>query len=403
MALLIPRRFELKAYDRDLTLLGVLIARNSDAHSASFTVEHNGIGTGTVTLPIGHKMITTLMGDGVRLQFRYIDHVGAAVLSLSGPIKADSTALSVREGSVTFTCVSDEALLRDTLGWPVPSAGLGAQTSEYDTRTGAVDGICADIVVANLITRLGRNVRMVPFFADGQTATIKSRMQPILDVIRPALEAANRGIRLYQWNRGDPVPFFLTGQLSQPCVLVEMYTCQDRPYVNWTPLLGIESGTASATPPSVTRVVVGGQGEGTARTFQGYTEPTRETNVGSLGWIEQFVDARDATTTAELTQRASETFTEGSGTTSLDVSAVDGDPWIVGVHYGLGDLVRVTPVEGVTRIDKVRSITVTNDRREGIRITPKIGDPSPVSDPTAVLVRNLRDKGREVRQLQTRR
>lgn len=403
MALLIPRRFELRAYSKDLTPLGVLVVRNSDAASASFTVEHNGIGTGTVTVPIGHKLVQTLMADGTRLQYRYIDHVGTAVLSMSGPIKADSTSISLRTGTVTFTCVSDEALLRDTLGWPVPTASLAAQASEYDTRTGMVDAICADIIVANLITRLGRNVRMIPFFADGQTATIKSRMQPVLDVIRPALETANRGVRLYQWNPGDPVPFGLTGALTAPCVLVEMYTCQDRPYVNWTPLLGIESGTAASTSPSVTRVVVGGQGEGTARTFAGYTEPTREATWGSLGWVEQFVDARDAATTPELTQRATEVFTEGAGTTSLDVSAVDGDPWVVGVHYGLGDLVRVTPVEGVTRIDKVRSITVSVDGKDGITINPKIGNPSPTTDPTAVLVRSLADKGNRLRSLEARR
>lgn len=405
MALLVPRRFELKAYDKHLGMLGVLIGRNSDAHSASFTAEYNGVGTGTVTLPIGHKLIPALATPGARLHYRYVDHTDYPVLQLSGMIKADQAEVSLRTGTVTFTMVSDEVLLKNTLGWPVPTAGLSAQTSEYDTRTGPVDAICADLAVANLITRRALPCKIVPLFADGPTATIKARMHPLWDVIKPALETAHYGIRLWQWNPGDPEPFFLAGQLAGAVLLLEVYKSVDRPYVNWTPLLGITSGTAAFTAPTVTRVVVGGGGEGTARVFQGYVDDAREAEWGPLGVVERFVDARDTSDAGVLAQRASEELTEGAGTTTLDVSTVDGDPWVYGAdqHYALGDRVRVTPVEGITRIEKVRAVTVSIDGEHGIRISPRIGDPSPVSDPTVAILRTQAKTRTRTTSLETRR
>lgn len=406
MPLIIPRRVEIKAYDKALTMQGVLVGRDADAESASWTMVHNGIGTGNVTLPVGHPMIPVLMRPGMRLQYRYIDHTDAVVLRMSGPVVADATQWSPRTGSATFTSVSDERLLRDTLAWPVPTAPITSQASaEYDVRTGAVDVVCMDVVVANLITRRGAPVRQVPLIASGQTVTIKARMQPLLDVIRPALEAANFGIRCWQWSPGDAEPFWLTGQLSDPVVLVEIYPCVDRPYCNWAPHSGIDTGSASSTAPTVTRVVVAAGGEGVDRTFAGYIEDTRESEVGPLGVIERLVDARDVdgVDVQTLNQRGFEALAEGAGTTSLDVSTVDGDPWTVGEHYNLGDLVRVTPVEGVTRTEKVRSITIKVSGTDGITIRPQVGDPSPLTDTTAVVMRGLGRQLMHIRHLQARR
>lgn len=401
MALLIPRRFELKVYDKSLTLRGVLIARNSDASSASFTLEHNGTGTGTVTLPVDHRLVPELMSDGARLQYRYIDHTGASILQMSGFVVADATELSVRTQSVTFTCASDERLLGKILGWPVPGNALSAQTSESDVRTGAVDGVCADFIAANL-ARLGLPARVVPDVWDGPTATITSRFDPLMEVAKPKLETANRGVRVYQWNPGDPVPFFLTGQLAAPCLLVEIYRCVDRPYVRWSPTMGIASGTASGTAPTATRVIVGGDGEGTARVFEGFVDPTREAAWGALGVQEVFADARNTTDAAGRLQTATEELNEASPRASLETDTADGDPWVVGSHYGLGDIVRID-VGGELRADKVRKITVSVDGANGVRIKPQIGDPGAQTNTHQAVVRSLTDKGRRIRRLESRR
>lgn len=403
MVLIVPRRVEVRAFTKDLQLAGVVVGRSSDALSASFTVNYNGVGTGNVTLPIDHPLVATLLEPGMRLQFRYLYDV--PILQLSGPIVATSAGLDARTATITYTCVGDDQILQN-LGWPKPDAPLSGQTDEYYTRSGAIDGQVNSIVLDNLITRLGLNVKLVPLFADAGTGTIKSRFHTIAEVIYPALESANRGIRLFQWNPGDEKPFFLSGpgQLEQACILAEIYKPEDKPWITWTPVLGLNSGTASTSAPKVTRVVIGGQGEGTARTFEGYPDAALEAQWGSLHLRETFVDARDEADAATRATRAAEALAAGQPSGGLTVTCVDGDPWTVGNDYNLGDRVRIAAITGeVISTETVRAITVTTTPGEGPQVTPQIGDPSATSDPDQALARIIRDLGSRISALESRR
>lgn len=399
MALLARRWMEVRAFDATLQLQGYVIGPSSDGPSASFTAYHNGVSTGNVTLPVDHKMVTVLLQPGMRLQFRYLQEGGTIVEQMSGPIVASAAGMNSRGATETFTAVSDDIFLRN-LGWPVPTASLAAQTLEYDTNTGAVDAVVYDMV-RDAFTRLGSNITVIPLFPSGPTVTIKSRFNDLAEVAYAALEAANYGIKMYQWNPGDPVPFFLSS-LAAPTILVDIGSPSDRTYVKWTPLLGIAQGTASTEAPTVTRVVVGGQGEGTARTFLSVIDTTLETAWGFIR--EKFVDARDATDTATMTQRANEALAEGAPRGSLSVTTIDGEPWIVGVDYNRGDRVRIAAVTGeVISTEVVRSITFSVSGSEGVTVTPQIGDPSSTSDPDAAIGRILRSLGSRLNALEARR
>lgn len=401
MALLVARRIEVRAYDRDLALTGVVVADNSDASSASFTVRLNGIGTGNVTLPVSHKMVPVLLQPGARLRFYYW-HNDSLIEQMSGPVVATAAGMDARGATITYTAVSDDVLLKN-LAWPVPTAGLASQTLEYDTNTGAVDQQVYTMVSDNLIDRLGLPVRMVHMFFTGPTATVKARFHTLAEVVYPALEAANRGIKIYQWNPGDPEPFLLTGLLSTPCLLVEIYTPADKGYVTWTPLLGITSGTASTTAPTATRVIVGGQGEGTARTFAEH-RGTLQDEWGPLFVREVFVDARDATDAATLAQRGAEGLAAGGPSGALTAITTDGEPWLVGNDYNRGDRVRIAAVTGeVISTEPVRSITFTVTGKDGVRVIPQIGDPSSTQDPDEATARILRNLGSRLSALESRR
>lgn len=322
MALLARRWLECRAFRKDLVPAGVVKAASSDAESVSFTAVYNGTGTGSVTLPIDHKLTPVLMQPGMRLQYRYREEGNPnPIEQMSGPVVASVGGWSLRGAVMTFTSVSDEALL-GCLAWPNPTQAITNQTSEYDARSGQVDAIVHDIVRDNLVTRLGLPVRMVPDAFTGPAGSISARMQPLIDVVKPLLESTGRGIRFWQWNPGDAVPFYLTGSLVDPCVLVQVYTVVDRSYVQWTPQAGITGGTATTSSPTTTRVVVGGQGEAAARTWYAKTDTLREADWGPLGVRESLVDARDAADAAALERRAVDTLAAGAARAALALSLI---------------------------------------------------------------------------------
>lgn len=407
MALLAERRIEVRAYDKDLRLVGVPKARSSDAQSCSFTVAYNGIGTGNITVPVDHAMVPVLLQPGTRLQFRWLHDVDfpSASLQISGPVVATQAGLSARGAVITFTSLSDDVLLSN-LAWPTPASDVTSQTSEYDTYTGGVDAACFDMVRANLLYRMGLPVTMVPMFFDGPHVTIKGRFHPLAEVVYPALEAGHRGLRMYQWSPGDPKPFFLSGagQLEQPTILVEVYKPEDKPWVRWTPVLGIASGTASTAGPRTTRVVLGADGEGTARTFRRYDAPDLESEWGALWTREEFVDARDADDDTERAARGATALAAGLPTGALTVTAIDGEPWIAGVDYEPGTRVRIAAVTGeVIASEVVRAITFTSTPEDGTRVIPQIGRPSATADPDSALARALRGVQARLSALESRR
>lgn len=104
-----------------------------------------------------------------------------------------------------------------------------------------------------------------------------------------------------------------------------------------------------------TAVIVGGEGEGAARSTVVRTGP----NYSASNDLELFVDARNITTTAGLNARGDEVADKYQSTTEFEFEAKQTPAYLYGRDYGLGDLVTVRnpyTAENLTR--KIVGVTV---------------------------------------------
>jgi hypothetical protein len=105
---------------------------------------------------------------------------------------------------------------------------------------------------------------------------------------------------------------------------------------------------------TVNYAYVGGGGEGVARTVQ---EGGDSDDILTWGRIEEWVDRRDTTDSAELSQEISKTLAEGVGRTGLSVNPVDITGMTFLEDYDLGDRITYV-VDGVASTEVVREARI---------------------------------------------
>jgi hypothetical protein len=124
--------------------------------------------------------------------------------------------------------------------------------------------------------------------------------------------------------------------------------------------------------PAATRVVMAGTGDGTARVFRSLSDSARESQYGDI--IEVFKDARDADTSTLLDARGNESLTEGAAKFGFALTLAETENFRyggTGVH--VGD--RVTVDLGfATRTDILREATISWTAKEGVEVTPLVGE-----------------------------
>jgi hypothetical protein len=136
--------------------------------------------------------------------------------------------------------------------------------------------------------------------------------------------------------------------------------------------------------PEVTAVVVGGQGEGTARTFIRASDPTREDLWGDR--IEVFRDARDAALLATYNERAAETLFDGRGSANITVNLAEAGNFRLGGPGGLkvGQQVTAAVADGRVEVtDILREVDFSWTVEDGLDIKAQIGQSL---EPTASIV-----------------
>jgi hypothetical protein len=139
----------------------------------------------------------------------------------------------------------------------------------------------------------------------------------------------------------------------------------------------ILSGTLSSwkwqdQPPTVTRVVVGGQGEGSARKLVSVVDTARETLWKKK--IEHFVDARDIEGTADqpLIDRGWEYLDAGREKTGVDLGLISTQQRPYGGDYRVGDIITVHTGDIHSAISSPLSgVTITQDS-SGRQVEPTI-------------------------------
>jgi len=256
-----------------------------------------------------------------------------------------------------FTVSSDVRVLHDLLAWPIPTASLTAQTVEYRTLTGPLETVIKTVMAENA-TRLSYPLTVAPTLGRGPTVTVQWRFHSIFERLKALLEQHNAMIDVLMDETG---------------VLRAEY----RPGVTVKKPFDILSGTLSSwewedQPPTVTRVVVGGQGEGAARKFVQVIDTARETLWGTK--IEHFVDARDVEGTADqpLIDRGWEYLAEGKEKTAVNLGLVSTRERPYGSDYRVGDIVTVHTGDSHAAIQAPLSgVTITQDQN-GRRVEPGI-------------------------------
>lgn len=292
---------------------------------------------------------------------------------------------SATTNTVTLSGVDDTGWLNRRLAYPDPNDVIPPYpTQAADVRTGLASDIISEFVDENggLSTPVGRRIPglFVPVSGFGPTLTNSGRWQlslPLLQEIALASEVAGTlvGFRIIQ---------------SGADLLFDVYAPAD---LTSTVRLSIDTGTLAGfsykrTAPTMTYAIVGGDGEGTARTI---TEKQNAALIGLWGRIEgELVDARNAANATELAQAADTALAEAAGTTSLSITPLDTDTQKYGVHYNLGDKVTVvvdtlgpTAGDGAMVQDVIREVAVslTADKES---ITPAIGDTNTKINPTTI-------------------
>lgn len=338
----------------------------------SFTIvrRFNGIGTWTVTLPVGHPMEVVLKQPGAGI----IVTVRGTVL-MSGFTTWTQTTQNVDDpdGVTQITGLDDSVLLRDHLAYPTPStADVTAQTSAYDVRTGTAEDIIKSYVSDNF-GPTAPTLRKNPFLSvetslsRGATVKGSARFDVLYDLVKGLADAST--------NAGTTLGFTIVQSGSS--LVFKVYTPTDRSsYVRMDIANNkLTETTYSLAQPKTTRAIVGGSGDGTARVFlerSSYTSLQAETTWSRR--IETFVDSRDTSDATTLaTSGDSVLASGGKAQITASVKPSDDQTMLFGQHYFLGDT--VTVVVGSYELAAVVTEVGISVADDGVRLACTVGEP----------------------------
>ncbi|MHA7210788.1 Gp37-like protein [Arthrobacter sp. MDT1-65] len=351
-------RLRITVFDKSFGRRGWL----GNPESVTVTTGFNVVGSAEVTFAADHPRAADILAEGARL---VIDLEGLSYPLISGPVRSVTGSGPNAQSMLTVTVEDDLRLLWRVLGWQVPTAAIGAQnTAEYRTYTGNAESIVKDMVTEQAKTRLGLPVTVAPNLNRGAVIPggVKIRMHPLADRLFPAVEQAGLGVRCYQSGAG------LVLDVYEPATYPRKISEQAGTLRSWE---------FSSAAPTATRVVGGGSGEATARTFRSAANPSLEALYGDV--VEVFADARNGDTVDELNQSNSEVLFDSQPTSGLSVELSETPHFRYGVAVAVGDRVTIQ-AGGTTITDVLRSVTISWNRAEGLSIQPSIGKVENSSD-----------------------
>lgn len=354
--------FKITVFDKNFTRQGWI----GDALAVEPVIECNDTSITAITVSMSNRKLPLLLNPGNRLR---IEHEGRHLTS--GPIRGRSGEWSHLSGQMTFRVEDDFRQFKIIQGWPVPGNPLSSQTSEWHTVSGPAESVLKTIVSANA-NRMSVPLTIAPDQARGSNITVSMRFTPLFDRLFPAIEAA--GLKATIRQDGTRLLLDVALLRTYPRKLSELRGVITK--VGW-----------NNEPPEATDVIVGGQGQGTARTFAG---PFRDTALATK-WGERsevFVDARDTNNAAAHSERAAEAFAETGERSGLSLQLAEAATFRYGKDFVEGDRLKLAVGPGLEIEDIVRSVALPWTRDKGLVVAPKIGDIT--DDPDEELGKALR-------------
>jgi len=374
--------FLIEVYDNSFAKLGRVGAYTA----ARFHLMFNDVSTWSLTLSINDRA-AALLEDETAGRRITVDYLGQRILS--GPVDQVRTFDEGTGEQLEVSGVDDTFWLKVRAAFPVPGATLPAmgtaftQTAEYAKYSGNGETVLRSIVSDNAITRLP-----VPTLAletnqnRGATVNVACRMDTVLERCQYAATNSGLGFRVIQV--GSVLKF-------------QVYDPSDQPVRLSRKLGNLEKWERVKTAPAATRVIAGGQGEGTARRFLEYANFGYDAQYGVR---EHFADARDADNDTDLGFRANDYISEnGYPASGFTVTPRDTAAMSFGTHYGLGDKVTIELRNAITTTDVVQQVILTADVENGVDIEPTVGQAAAV-DRANAFVREIPRLWRAVQRLQ---
>ncbi len=356
--------------DKTLTRVGAIPA---DLLTMEAEDVHNNVGTWKLQINAEHPLAAVLSTPGAGIIV-----TGPSDVLFSGPVTKTENAVTATDplGTLTVEGVDDTIILGDMLAWPEPTNGdASTQSRAYDDRTDTAESLMHYYVNANCGPSAPSNRRRAGLImgtngARGAIVSKAARFQQLGELCKELAEPAGLGFRVVQ--RGANLVF-------------ETYAVQDR---TKEARLGVVNNTlagqrVSVSTPAKTRVIVGGDGDGSNRLFvpvDNADSIAAETDWGRR--IETFIDERSSTDTAELTQKGTEALADG-GTTVRAAQAVPMEDSALdfGRDWFLGD--KVSVIVGGTEMAAVVTGVVLKVDSDGYRLGATLGDPTPLSPEAA--------------------
>lgn len=309
---------------------------------------------------------------------------------LSGP---DGGSDEPPPGEVTVNFTSDLAVIVGRLTYPNPAQSASAQTVEHYVRT----SVNAEILLRDLVNlNAGPGAlpeRRVPRLVlgavagVGTTTSLTTRFEPLGDVLRSvALSGGDLAFGTVQV--GDQIEFRVWERRDLTSTARFSFDLNNLRHVHY-----------KLSAPTVTAAIVGGSGEGTARTIVEVTDTDAESTWWRVEkWVDQGGVADDAN--GELTRAGQEELASGAAPVELSTLTVDTEDLQAGRDFAVGDLVTIALPTGVEVAEYVRSDTLTATPDGGESVVSVIGTPDATTD--RQLVQVVREMSRRLGRLETR-
>lgn len=355
--------------DKDLVRRAVL--SDADLAGAEFVAARNGVGSWEVKLSgsldgVEHEAAWWLRQEGSGI----VAQLGSRTFSGSCESRKRTVSAAQPEGLWTFSGVTDTAVLAREFAFPDPAWAATAQTTRAnDTRTDEAETLLHAYVGANIGPgSLRARVTLGPDLARGPVRKESPRFDNLLE--------------LCQKIAGTDICF----DIVQDGAALK--------FVTWAPAdrsvevsLDVDSGGLSRfeyqmEAPTVTRAIVLGGGEGTARKVRLVTLPSPMAVEAVYGARTVVIDQRQTTDNAELDQAGLDAITEGMAVTSS--AAVPTDDLLDDLLPG--DLVSVVDGDDVWKVPLETLPVVIAD---GVLVGGTVGDPIG-DDNSAVVAAMLR-------------
>lgn len=269
-------------------------------------------------------------------------------LTVSGPITAfqESSDKGIIERSLSG--LSDLVFIRDRITYPDPSTEAESQSKSYYTYKGPAETAIKNLVSYNagsdaLPARKVFGLKVAATLGRGGGVVINTRLKNLLDEIRSAADTGGLVITCGQASTGQKIVFDVAPGRDR--------SRQVRLTVGADEVLSYETIQAH---PEATTVVVGGQGEGAARTLQEVSQPN--------GWggrrVELFKDRRDTDDNADLVKEAEAELSDKDQKIKLSFELQESPYRKLGKHFYVGDTVTVELEHGKSFVEQVTSAQV---------------------------------------------